>query len=45
MKKSGESYQQIDVFNIIQKRPNTVVHLKVGEVMEGHRSHKEMRSR
>ena len=35
-----------DVFNIIiQKRPNTVVHLKVDEAMEGRRSHKEMRSR
>ena len=34
-----------DVFNIIQKRPNTVVHVKVDEVMEGRRSHKEMRSR
>ena len=34
-----------DVFNIIQKRPNTVVHLKVDEAMEGRMSHKEMRSR
>ena len=34
-----------DVFNIIQKRPNTVVHLKVDEAMEGHRSHMEVRSR
>ena len=34
-----------DVFNIIQKRPNTVVHLKVDEAVEGRRSHKEMRSR
>ena len=34
-----------DVFNIIQKRPNTVVHLKVDAAMEGRRSHKEMRSR
>ena len=33
-----------DVFNIIQKRPNTVVHLKVDEAMEGRRSHKEIRS-
>ena len=24
-----------DVFNIIQKRPNTVVHLKVDEALEG----------
>ena len=28
-----------DVFNILQKRPNTVVHLKVDEAMEGCRSH------
>ena len=35
----------VDVFNIIQKRPNTVVHLKVDEAMEGRRSHKEMRSK
>ena len=28
-----------DVFNIIQKRPNTNVHLKVDEAMEGRRSH------
>ena len=34
-----------DVFNVIQKRPNTVVHLKVDEAMEGRRSHKEMRCR
>ena len=35
-----------DVFNIIQKRPNTVVHLEVDEaIMEGRRSHKEMRGR
>ena len=34
-----------DVFNIIQKRSNTVVHLKVDEAIEGRRSHKEMRSR
>ena len=34
-----------DVFNIIQKRPNTVVHLNVDGTMEGRRSHKEMRSR
>ena len=34
-----------DVFNIIQKRPNIVVHLKVDEAMEDRRSHKEMRSR
>ena len=35
-----------DVFNIIiQKIPNTVVHLKVDVAMEGRRSHKEMRSR
>ena len=34
-----------DVFNVIQKRPNTVVHLKVDEAMEGRRSQKEMRSR
>ena len=33
------------VFNIIQKRPNTVVHLKVDETMEGRRSHMELRSR
>ena len=33
------------VFNITQKRPNTVVPLKVDEAMEGRRSHKEMRSR
>ena len=30
---------------IIQKIPNTVVHLKVNEAMEDRRSHKEMRSR
>ena len=35
----------VDVFNIIQKRPNTFVHLKVEEAMEGRRSYKEMRSR
>ena len=35
----------VDVFNIIQKRSITVVHLKVDEAMEGRRSHKEMRSR
>ena len=29
-----------DVFNIIQERPNTVVHLKVDEAMEGRRSYK-----
>ena len=34
-----------DVFNIIQKRPNTVVHLKVDEAMEGRRSHMEVRGR
>ena len=34
-----------DVFNIIQKRPNTVVHLKVDEAMEGRRPHKGLRSR
>ena len=28
-----------DVFNIIQKRPNTIVHLKVDEAMENRRSH------
>ena len=27
-----------DVFNIIQKGPNTVVHLKVDEALEGRRS-------
>ena len=32
-----------DVFNIIQKRPNTVVHLKVDEATKGRRSHKKMR--
>ena len=37
--------QPADVFNIIQKRLNTVVHPKVDEAMEGRRSHKEMRSR
>ena len=31
-----------DVFNIIQKRPNNVVHLKVDEAVEGRRSHKEV---
>ena len=34
-----------DVFNIIQKRPNTVVHLKVDEAMEGRRSPMGARSR
>ena len=36
---------RIDVFIILQKRPNTSVHLKVDEAMEGRRSHKEARSR
>ena len=40
------SGRRADVFNIIiQKRPKTVVHLKVDEAMEGRRSHKKMRSR
>ena len=30
----GEGDDQADVFNIIQKRPNTGVHLKVVEVVE-----------
>ena len=34
-----------DVNIIIQKIPNTVVHLKVDEAVEGRRSHKEMSSR
>ena len=34
-----------DVFNIIQKRPNTVVHLKTDAAMESRRSYKEVRSR
>ena len=41
----GRRGRPADVFNIIQKIPNTVVHLKVDEAMEGRRSHKEMRSR
>ena len=46
MKKDEEVDQQIDVFNIIiQKRPNTVVHLKIEGAMEGRRSHMEVRSR
>ena len=32
-----------DVFNIIQKRPYTVVHLKVDEAAEGRRSHKKIK--
>ena len=42
-----EDDDQADVFNIIQKRPNTVngIHLKVEEAMEGRTSHKEGRSR
>ena len=31
--------------NIIQKRPNTVVHLKIDEAMESRRSYKEVRRR
>ena len=34
-----------DVFNVIQKRPNTVVHLKIDAAMESRRSYKEVRSR
>ena len=46
LKKGEEGDQQIDVFSIIiQKRPNTAVHLKIDEAMEGRRSHKEVRSR
>ena len=42
----GRRGRPADVFNIIQKRPNTVVvHLKVDEAMKGRWSHKEMRSR
>ena len=34
------------VFNILLKRPNTVVvHLKIDETMEGRRSYKEVKSR
>ena len=35
----------VDVLNIIKKRPNTVVPLKVDGAMEGRRSHKKMVSR
>ena len=34
-----------DVFNIIQKRPDTDVHLKIDAAMESCRSYKEVRSR
>ena len=30
-----EDDQVVGIFNIIQKNPNTVVHLKVDEAMEG----------
>ena len=43
--RKAERATSSDVFNIIQKRPNIVVHLKVDEAMEGRTSHKEMRSR
>ena len=36
---------RLDVFNIIQKKPNTVVHLKIDAAMESRRSYKEVRSR
>ena len=42
---SEEGTGRSDVFNIIQKRPNTVVHLKIDAVMEGRRSYKEVGSR
>ena len=41
----GRRGRPADVFNIIQKSPNTVVHLKVDEAMKGRRSRKKMRSR
>ena len=45
IRRKAERATSSDVFNIIQKRPNTVVHLKVDEALEGRRSHKEMKSR
>ena len=40
MKKAEEGDQQMMSSNTIQKRSNTVVHLKVDDAMEGRRSHK-----
>ena len=45
LKKGEEGDRQMSSTIYIQKRPSTVVHLKVDEAMEGRRSHKEMGSR
>ena len=34
-----------DVFNILKKKSNNVVHLKIDEAMESRRSYKEVRNR
>ena len=45
MKKAKRATGRSDVFNIIQKRPNTVVHLKIDAAMDSRRSYKEVRTR
>ena len=40
-----ETATSSDVFNIIQKRPNTVVHLKIDAAVESRRSYMGVRSR